>query len=361
MKSESEIRKVRDALRNMPNRVTCRCRVCLACLQRDESLAEILSWILEEQPDYDPKIETLLKLASEGGGDSLKIGCLKPWYGCKRTLAPKIVEQLGDHRVYWEPFCGSCAVLFTKDRATYESVNDLHRDLINLALVLQDEALALDLYARVNRTLFHEDMLPIAKDRLLATFEEEPPCVERAYWYLIFGWMGLNGISGTPLHHTGTFAVRYSGKGGNGATRWASVCDSIPDWHRRLIGVQVLCRDAFGILERLDDAAGTAIYVDPPYLMKGAKYVHDFKPADHARLAELLHRFKLSRIVVSYYDDPRLEELYPGWAKIGSTQLKVAKSMVNSGKRDQKGRTEAPEVLLVNGPVFGSAEAGLFA
>lgn len=44
----------------------------------------------------------------------MKITALAPWYGSKRTLAPRIVEQLGEHRAYWEPFCGSCAVLFAK-------------------------------------------------------------------------------------------------------------------------------------------------------------------------------------------------------------------------------------------------------
>lgn len=291
----------------------------------------------------------------------MKISGLAPWYGSKRTLAPSIVRQLGDHRVYWEPFCGSCSVLFYKDRCTYETVNDLHKDLVNLALVVQREATALDLYGRAARCLFHEDLLPVAKAFLTGRpWEPGAPDVERAYWYLVFSWMGLNGISGTPLHHTGTFAVRYSGNGGNGATRWASVCESIPDWHRRLIGVQILSRDAFGIIERLDDAGGTAVYVDPPYLAKGARYVHDFQGEDHARLAELLRRFTASRVVVSYYAHEALAGLYPGWTLIGSAKLRVAKSMVNSGKRDQKGRTEAPEVLLVNGPAFEADAATLF-
>lgn len=288
----------------------------------------------------------------------MRIKAILPYYGCKRTLAPAIVEQLGPHSVYWEVFCGSCAVLFAKPRATYETVSDLHQDLINLALVVQQEETALQLYSRVSRCLFHEDLLPIAKTFLTGR-ELTPgiPDVERAYWYLVFSWMGLNGISGTPLQHTGTFAVRYSGNGGNGATRWASVCESLPDWHRRLIGVQVLSRDAFDLLERLADAGGTSIYVDPPYLTKGAKYVHDFAPEDHERLAGLLRRFARCRIVVSYYAHPRLADLYPGWTLIYSS---IAKSMVNSGKRDQKGRTEAPEVLLVNGPAIGQAPAGLF-
>ena len=37
----------------------------------------------------------------------MKIGALSPWYGSKRTLATRIIKELGAHRVYWEPFCGS--------------------------------------------------------------------------------------------------------------------------------------------------------------------------------------------------------------------------------------------------------------
>jgi DNA adenine methylase len=276
----------------------------------------------------------------------MKISAIAPWYGSKRTLAPLIIEQLGPHSCYWEPFAGSCSVLLAKPPATYESVNDLHGDWFNLCLVLKDDGMAKDLYARAYRTLFHESILPAAKGSLRLPAPKSPN-VARAETYLSFSWMSLNGVSGTPLHNTGTFAARYSAKGGNGATRWRSMVESIPDWHERLRGVQILNRDAFVVLESLDDAIGTAIYVDPPYIEKGAKYVHDFKPEDHDRLAETLRRFKKARVVVSYYENPRLKDLYRGWTKV---KCYVAKSMVNGGMRDKKGAQEAPEIMLINGP-----------
>ncbi len=52
-----------------------------------------------------------------------------------------------------------------------------------------------------------------------------------------------------------------------------------------------------------------AIYCDPPYLVKGAKYVHDFTDSQHEDLAKLLRRFKHTRVVVSYYEHPALDEL----------------------------------------------------
>lgn len=282
----------------------------------------------------------------------MKISALAPWYGSKRTLASEIVRQLGEHRAFWELFCGSCAVLFGKPPATYESVNDLHRDLINLALVVQDESSCRDLYGRAARTLFHEALCKEAKARVTGELTDLGD-VARAYWYLVFSWFHLNGIAGTPTAATGSFCVRYSSKGGNGATRWRSVTESIPDWHDRLRGVQILNRDAFGLLEEIEDADGTALYIDPPYIVKGASYVHDFASDDHRRLADLLHRFKETRIVVSYYQHPALADLYAGWSVVDCS---VAKSMVNSGMRDQTGGTQAPEVLLINGPAVGSLD-----
>src|SRR5262249_40820765 len=88
----------------------------------------------------------------------MKITALAPWFGSKRTLAPRIVETLGPHKAYWEPFCGSMAVLLAKEPATMETVNDLHGDLINLARVVQSEPSAVELYGRLARTFMGEKL-----------------------------------------------------------------------------------------------------------------------------------------------------------------------------------------------------------
>lgn len=171
----------------------------------------------------------------------MKISALAPWAGSKRTLAPRIVEALGPHRCYWEPFCGSLAVLLAKPRCSYETVVDLHQDLINLALCVQDEDLARQLYARTYQTMFDQRLLRHSKEQLPDGFMlGERPDPDRAYWYLIRSWFGINGAAGTRTNRTGSFCVRYTSKGGSGPTRWRSVVESIPDWHERLLGVQIL-------------------------------------------------------------------------------------------------------------------------
>lgn len=292
--------------------------------------------------------------------DNMKIKAIAPWFGSKRSLAPRIVAELGEHRVYWSPFCGSMPVLLIKSPCVMETVNDLHGDLINLARVIKHYHFGPVLYRLLRRTLMHEDFFNESAEFLrtqLSPDRHDGFDVERAYHYFIASWLGRNGVAGTKSYNF-HYCVRYTANGGHAAKRWYSVVRSIPAWRRRLANVTILRRDAFNIIERIGDAEGTAIYVDPPYLTKGAKYVHDFEDRDHARLAELLGRFTKARVVVSYYDDPRLDKLYPAgrWTKVLCYRHKA---LSVQGKQGSAAKT-APEVLLINGPSYTNAEGRLF-
>lgn len=278
----------------------------------------------------------------------MKIKAITPWFGGKRNLAPRIVELLGKHRVYWEPFCGSMAVLMVKPPCVMETVNDLHADLINLARVIQDSKLGPQLYRRLRRTLMHEQLFIEAAERCKKRGYHkavDAPDIERGYDYFICSWLGRNGTIGLK-NYNWDYCVRYTANGGNAGKRFQSAISSIPAWRRRLVNVTILQRDAFELLDKIKDAPGTAIYIDPPYLEKGATYIHDFEDSDHERLAKLLKRFTHSRIVVSYYDHPKLEQLYPGWQRY---EIKVTKSLVNQNRRDKNNKgKQVVEVLLVN-------------
>lgn len=286
-------------------------------------------------------------------GPEMKIGAIAPWFGGKRIIASHIVRELGQHRKYDEPFCGDLAVLLAKTPATCETVNDLHGELVNLARILADEETAISLYGRLARLLMHEDLFHEAAQRWRDRGNvpaSEPPDIDRAADYMVCAWFGRNGVAGTSSYNQG-FCVRYTKNGGHAAKRWCSAVESIPAWHARLRHVTILNRDGFALLERLEDAAGCAIYCDPPYIVKGAKYIHDFADDDHDRLAKLLRRFKQARVVISYYDHPSLHDMYAGWQV---QKLSVTKSLVNQGMRDQSGATKAPEVLLINGPSYSA-------
>ena len=111
------------------------------------------------------------------------------------------------------------------------------------------------------------------------------------------------------------------------------------------------------LLTRIVDQEGAAIYCDPPYLVKGAKYTHDFEDDTHRELAEKLTRFNQARVVVSYYEHPRIDELYPPnqWTKVDCIMTKM---MANQASGDPQ---KAPEILLINGPSYtANQDATLF-
>lgn len=279
----------------------------------------------------------------------MTITALAPWFGGKRTLASRIVSELGPHRAYWEPFCGSMAVLLAKPESSHETVNDLNGNLINLARVIQDTRQGSMLYRRLRRVVCDEKQ----RDEAIALLEKSPTGVDGAFAYFIASWFGRNGFSGTKGELNSSFAVRWTPNGGHGGQRFASAVRSIPAWRKRIRRVTILSRNAFDVVRSISDEAGVVIYVDPPYVVKNAAYIHDFTDDDHKQLAEELSRFKIARVVVSYYDHPMLDRLYLGWTKVDCT---ITKGIHNSGKRGQESK-KAPEVLFINGPSYSSPTA----
>lgn len=305
----------------------------------------------------------------------MKIRALAPWFGGKRTMAPDIVAELGTHTQYFEPFAGGLSIIMSKPPAQKETANDLHGDITNLAKVLQGP-FAEDLYDRLNRVVMAEGLLDEARVHLDQPFDAillptRGVLLERAYWFFVASWMGRNGTAGTErLDYQ--IAVRWTKSGGSPTVRFRNAVESIPAWHERLRNVVVLRRDAFDILDRFEDDAGTAIYADPPYPAEtrsnvsdeaqtkgggGGRYLHEFKHGggalfgqedDHARLARILRAYKHARIVVSTYDCPRYRDLYDGWTFLDKTRQKHLHAQNGRGARPK----EAPEVLIINGPSY---------
>lgn len=291
---------------------------------------------------------------------TMPIKALAPWFGSKRGLASRIVELLGEHRYYCEPFCGSLAVLLQKPPAQHEVACDLHGDLTNLAWVLQRPTSAAWLFGKLSRTLADEELFLRSAQRLTIVRAPNTPSPARAYDFMVTSWLGRSGEIGTSSQGHGqrghNLAVRWTPGGGPTAKRFRSAIDSIPAWCERLRNVQILRRDGFEVLEKLSNEPGVAIYADPPYppevLAGDARYEHDFEhhgsiwgPDDHARLRWSLELFRHARVVVSCYDCERYRKLYQGWSVIYCT---TTKHMPNAQHRGSQSTEPARELLFVN-------------
>lgn len=261
-----------------------------------------------------------------------------PWYGGKAALSKLIVPEFGPHTAYFEPFAGGFGMIFRKERAQYETLNDLHGDVTNLARVIAGSATCAALVRILGRRLHCEALHKEALARVKQPFVEG---VDRAADFFSVCWMSMTGFAGSTSSLS--FATRFKSSGGSKASKVLSAIASIRLWHARMRHVTILNRDGFDVLDRIADEAGTVIYCDPPYVKKGGHYRHDFAIGDHQRLVKAISRFRKARVIVSYYDDPLLDELYAGWTKRILSEWK---------HRPQNGvkKVKPPEILLINGP-----------
>jgi DNA adenine methylase len=212
------------------------------------------------------------------------------------------------------------------------------------------------LYRRLRRALASQELFKEARERCNSCFEINSDIQpDRAHDYFFTSWTGMNGLAGTKRYNLG-FARRLTKSGGSPGKRLPSAVDSIPAFRRRLRNLTVLKTDGIQLAENIEDATGTVIYADPPYIVEGGRYQHGFTEEDHLRLAAALGRFRKTRIIVSYYEHPLLSDLYPGWTK--TTHVR-RRSLASQGWRGKENNAEAPEVLLINGPSLVAAQSSV--
>lgn len=274
------------------------------------------------------------------------LSAIAPWFGSKRTLAPEIVKHFGPHDTYYEPFCGSCAVLFAKPPSRLEVASDKHSDVINLLKCLREEKQARAIWEFVERMPVSETMFAEASERMKSPIEDEYYCDQfRAIDFLVVSWQGPSGLAGTK--NKPRFAKRNTASGGSTAARWRNVGQSIPAWHERLRNVEFRNMDAFEIIEDIPDREGVLVYIDSPYAdgsRKGGEYVFDFEPEQHRQLAAMLQRFQYAQVIVSYYACQEIDELYPTFVRHDLT----AARKLNNTAGGETSTVDAGECLYVN-------------
>lgn len=278
-----------------------------------------------------------------------------PYFGGKRTAAPRIVAEIGPHRAFWSLCCGSLAVELEKPICEHEYVNDLNGDVVNLTFILASWEWCPTLYERLARVVCSQPLFEEAKAIISAgDFKLAPTSIHdltelhvvRAYWYMIYSWQGMGGMAGTK--NKVYFANRFTVGGGPQSVRFHGAIASIPWWHDRLRSINVLRLPAESLVPKIADEKGIVIYADPPYFEEGDAYVHTMTVEQHEALAAALCEKRNARCLVSYYDHPELDRLYAGWTKLDIAQ----KKQLSLANRRGSVQGHAPEVLLINGPSF---------
>lgn len=178
--------------------------------------------------------------------------------GAKWALANWVIEHFPPHHSYLEPFFGSGAVLFTKERSHIETVNDRDDDVVNLFdwIRKDPERLAEEIYwIPYSRTVY---------ERAWAAQHTETDSFQRAVDFYIRLMMGHGfRITGEKVGWKNDVQGREAAYAANG---WCKVPGIIQRAAERLRGVQIENRPALELIDRFN-YPNVLIYADPPYLL----------------------------------------------------------------------------------------------
>jgi DNA adenine methylase len=275
------------------------------------------------------------------------IKTLAPWFGSNRTLAKEVGEEFRGLTWLGVPFAGGMTELVHL-RAPTIVVSDLHRHIVNLAMVTADGVLGPRLYRALRRTPFHATIHQRAQEFARSGPVAELPDYAAAVSYFAAVWMGRSARAGMASELTGGSCVRWTGNGGSSATRYRSAVGSLRAWRAILQRCDFVVMDAFDFLAKTKDEPRHGIYLDPPFPGPGDSYKHKFSVDDQRRLAAKLSTYKQARVVCRFYDHPLIRELYPEGKSWTWRRL--------SG-RDQTNNDEKPEVLIINGPSYAGGSS----
>jgi DNA adenine methylase len=235
--------------------------------------------------------------------------------GSKYKSADWIIRQFPEHHSYLEPFFGSGAILFNKERSDIETINDLDGEVINLFRQIKEapQAIAEEIYFR-----------PYSREIYNKAFEKEPENdFERAINFIIRSNMG-HGYR-TNGKKVGWKCDVQGRERAYAARDWAELPGIIKEAAERLKGVQIENRPAVELIQKYN-FEDVLIYADPPYLLStraGKQYRHEMTEQDHEELLKALIGHK-GPVVISGYDSEMYNDILQNWRKETKTSYAMS-------------------------------------
>lgn len=237
----------------------------------------------------------------------MKTKAVLKYPGSKWRLADWIIDFFPKHHSYLEPFFGSGAILFSKERSNIETVNDLDGEVVNLFECIRKdpEKLAHEIYFTPYARQVYEDSYidGINGDNY-----------QRARNFFIRCNMGHGfRTTGEKVGWKNDVQGReraYALKG------WNSLPEKIIATAERLKGVQIENRPAEELIPRFNFDS-VLIYVDPPYMLEtrhGKQYRCEMNDRQHVKLLEILKAHK-GPVILSGYETDLYSDMLKDWHK----------------------------------------------
>jgi len=224
------------------------------------------------------------------------------WFGGKSKYAEYIISKFPAHKIYVEPFGGAAHVITQKPRIPHEVYNDIDGNVVNFLMHVREYPIRM-----------MQDCLSIPYSReLYEKWKREPlpqNPYERAVRWFYLNRSGISKGNAEDVPNTGWRHKTQSGQ--NPAGGYITACKLFKPFAERLQGVMIEHDDFRRIITKYD-SSDTLFYVDPPYVGREKYYAGGFTENDHRELADLLNNVK-GKVVLSYYSDPLVSELYKDW------------------------------------------------
>ncbi|GGC84403.1 DNA adenine methylase [Enterococcus wangshanyuanii] len=224
--------------------------------------------------------------------------------GSKWNSADIIIGQMPKHETYVEPFFGSGAVFFNKDKSKVETINDMDCRIVNFFRVCRDYPDQL-----VDKVL----MTPHSRQEYYNSYQVSKDPIEDARRFMVRCWQA---IGAKTSDRTGWRSI-INPNGPDTSGDWAKVWSRVEEVAYRLKGVQIENQDALKLLDRYN-RPDVLTYVDPPYLLETRSkrlYQHEYSISDHEELLDLLTKFK-GNVILSGYESKMYEKALIDWNKI---------------------------------------------
>jgi len=209
---------------------------------------------------------------------------------------------------YCEPFFGSGAVFFNKNRSVIETINDLDGNVVNLFKVIRE-------YPEELARLI--EFTPWSREEYNKSYTMTGNSLEDARRFLVRMWQAIGSKSSDIT------GWRNNIKGMNGNLNQFAL--RLPKGiievscrlkHTRQCLVQIENQPAIRLIQR-HKQQNVFIYADPPYVIStrsGRIYAHEMTDADHVELLELLLQHT-GPAMISGYDNEIYNNLLEGWEK----------------------------------------------
>lgn len=236
------------------------------------------------------------------------------WFGGKGVTKKRILPLIPYSKIFVDVYGGAGNILLARDPSPVEVYNDLDNSLVTLMRVLQHPERMMALHKQLTHTLYSREEFRTAIEIL----KSKTSTRDEIAWAVFVAQN--QGFGGVPPKNVGSWGRSFTatGKKSKKTSAWMSLIDLLPDWHHRLMCVQIDSRDAIDAIKYWDTPE-TTFYLDPPYVAdsRKSKNIYNVEADDehHANLVQTILQCQ-GAVVLSGYPNEIYKPLEDaGWER----------------------------------------------